>query len=533
MRLPPPEVFGLPKKYIAWRENQDLSIQQILDSKRRVKVQVCPTGFGKSLSSIAAGIILGGKVVVLTSTKGLQSQYMRDFSEIGMVDVRGRNSYMCPAGGGTGSLTCEEGPCTVGFKCDLKHGGCPYYDAVRAASKASLVVTNYSYWFFANEYAEGIGTPNVLVCDEAHDSPDAVANFLTIEFERRDDLLMQILPTIPEHLTIYDWKKWAVQTQNIVEEEMESLADQALMGSERAAKRLKILRRISKQIVSLKSLEPANWVMNVSPMTIAFAPISVANYAQAILLGTIKHVIPTSASVCAKTMEMIGLAMDSCELIEYPHTFPIENRMLIKIPGVRLNAKTTDEGLKDWVGIIDRIIKYRLDRKGIIHTVSYDRRSLVMSMSKYAHIMMTHVTRDAVQKVQEFKRAAPPKVLVSPSMATGWDFPGSLCEYQIIGKIAYPDTRNKITKARCDADPEYAPYIAMQQLVQTCGRGVRSATDRCENFMIDANASWFIPRYELFAPKWFTEAIVERILPPAPPPKIIDKLEETDYAETQ
>jgi len=519
--LPPPEVFGLPKKYTAWRKDQDKSIIQITDSLKHVRVQTSPTGAGKSLSYVTAGILLGGKVVILTVTKGLQSQLMRDFAEIGMVDIRGRNSYLCPASGN--SLTCEEGPCTIGYKCELKIGGCPYFDAVHAATRAKLVVTNYSYWFFANEYAEGIGTPNVLVCDEAHDAPDAVANFLTIEFERRDDLLMQILPTIPEHLDIYDWKKWAVQTQAIITEEVAALADQALLGSERAAKRHKILRRIGKQIESLQSLDPDNWVVNITPFSITFAPINISEYAQTILLGKIRHVIPTSASVCAKTMEMLGLDSEECEFIEYPHTFPRENRMLIRIPGVRLNAKISDTGIRDWVDIIDRIIKYRLDRKGIIHTVSYDRRNLVTSLSRHAGIMMTHSTRDVTEKVREFKAAAPPKVLVSPSMSTGWDFPGSFCEYQIIGKIAYPDTRNKITKARCDADPEYAPYIAMQNLVQPCGRGVRSETDHCENFLIDDNSSWFIPRFSHFAPKWFIDAIIERILPPAPPPKIKDE----------
>jgi len=116
-------------------------------------------------------------------------------------------------------------------------------------------------------------------------------------------------------------------------------------------------------------------------------------------------------------------------------------------------------------------------------------------------------------------------VLVSPAVTTGFDFPYDAAEYQIIGKIAYPDTRNRITKARCDADPEYAPYIAMQQLVQTCGRATRAADDFSENFVIDDTFGWFMKRYHRFAPQWFKESVVSRIFPPDPQ---TNKLEEEE-----
>jgi Rad3-related DNA helicase len=140
--------------------------------------------------------------------------------------------------------------------------------------------------------------------------------------------------------------------------------------------------------------------------------------------------------------------------------------------------------------------------------------------------MLSHKRKDTLEKVKMFKASAPPKILVSPSMTTGWDFPGSECEYQIIGKLAYPDTRSKLVKARMDADDDYAPYVAMQQLIQACGRGVRSLTDRCENFIIDDNIVWFIRRYRKFAPKWFSEAFISRVTAPEPPAKL-EREEET------
>ena len=55
-------------------------------------------------------------------------------------------------------------------------------------------------------------------------------------------------------------------------------------------------------------------------------------------------------------------------------------------------------------------------------------------------------------------------VLVSPSVSTGYDFPGRECEWQFICKVPFPDGRAKIQQAtasgrqriraiRCDANP--------------------------------------------------------------------------------
>lgn len=133
--------------------------------------------------------------------------------------------------------------------------------------------------------------------------------------------------------------------------------------------------------------------------------------------------------------------------------------------------------------------------------------------------MLTHTTKTAINTVASFKMADPPAYLVSPSMTTGWDFPDDECRFQIIGKIAWPDRRNKITDARCKQDDEYAPYIAMQQLVQACGRPVRSMDDWSETFCIDNSIVWFMKYNKRFAPDWFRGAYrISKNVPP--PPKL-------------
>lgn len=525
--MPTPDVLGLPSKFSGWRKNQSDAIYRAVYSEKPVVLPVCPTGFGKSLMYVAASKMLGGKTIILTSTKGLQAQLMRDFSEVGMVEVKGKNSYMCPMTDNT--LTCEDGPCSVGVRCEFKKSVCPYYRAVEDAKNARLVVTNYSFWFYSNKYAEGIGNPGLLVCDEGHDAPASVAGFLTITIPRRDIEIEAYLPKDPETLTIPKWVGWATGRCTELETSYDDLLeefenDPAKKEDTRLLKEAATLRRLISQMQQLKAMTTDNWVCDVTPFEVSFAPIDVRGYCSDLLYGRANKVILTSASVNYKTAQMLGLDETNCEMLEYEHTFPVENRMVVHIRGARMNARATGEDLKEWLYAADSIIRDRLDRKGIFHTTSYARRDFVLGQSNYAAYMLSHDKKDLLQKIFQFKNAKPPAVFVSPAVTTGWDFPYDAAEYQIIGKIAYPDTRNKITKARCEADEEYGAYIAMQQLVQTAGRGTRADDDACENFIIDDNITWFMKKYRKFAPKWFLESMTSRIFPPDPPKSYRERL---------
>jgi Rad3-related DNA helicase len=259
-------------------------------------------------------------------------------------------------------------------------------------------------------------------------------------------------------------------------------------------------------------------VCNVTPFDIQFAPIKVSDVCQAVLFREVPKILLTSGSINYKTGELLGITDDDCTIDEYPHTFPLESRIVYLLKGARMNAKSDGESIQDWLWAADSIIKDRLDRKGIFHTTSYSRRDFVMAHSQYKHHMMSHHKRDVLQMVDEFKSAKAPKVFVSPSVTTGWDFPYQACEFQILGKVPYPDSRNVITAARNEVDPEYGAYIAMQQIVQACGRGTRAEDDHCENFIIDDNfGGWFLKRYGKFAPKWFRDSLTRRMFAPEPP----------------
>lgn len=517
--LPPPAAFGLPAKYEEWRPNQPHAILSMVEGETRFNTTVAPTGFGKSLSYMTAAAMTG-RTVVLTGTKGLQTQLMADFGPspgLKVVDIRGRNSYRCLREPGVG---CDIGPCTIGVTCSLRDNGCLYYDQYRKALRADVIVTNYAYWMTINDHGEGLGRFDLMVCDEAHSMPDTVATYMTVSLDRKDKSVSRILPKGSlHHMSRGEWKEWARIHAGRLSAEIEYRKEQVRMHGYSGMKDVSSFGSIKKLYDGLRKVATLNddWVIDPGDRYVEFAPTWPYSYCEGFLFLGSPRVTLTSASVCAKTLDMAGIEKEYRSITEYPHSFPVENRMLTHIPTIRVNYRTTEAEMRMWLSRIDSIIRGRQDRKGIIHTVSYKRRDFIANHSRYKSLLITHGRRDAEAVVRNFKGLSPPAVLVSPSMSTGWDFPYDDATYQIIGKLSYPDTTSGVTKARTKADPEYAAYVAMQQLVQACGRGVRAQDDVCENLVIDDNIGWFMQRHGEFAPAWFREAYRRSATIPAPP----------------
>jgi Rad3-related DNA helicase len=238
----------------------------------------------------------------------------------------------------------------------------------------------------------------------------------------------------------------------------------------------------------------------------AFSPIWPYRYAGE-LYRDIPKVLLMSATLTEKGLDLAGVPADNREFLSVPSHYPADLTPVSHVNTIRVNYRSTTEDLRQWVTRIDQIIDRRLDRKGIIFTVSYKRRDFLMTESRHGAIMVSHSTGDVIQAVDQFKRASAPRILVSPSVTSGYDFPGRQCDYIIIGKVPYPDTTPKSVRARQEEDPEWASYIAMQTIVQESGRGTRSPGDSCEVMVVDDNWRWFWPKNNQHAPQWFNARV--------------------------
>jgi ATP-dependent DNA helicase DinG len=533
--LPPPVCIGLPERYTDWRPMQQEAIVLAAESSKRFIFQCAPTGFGKSLVYMGQAALAGTRTVILTSTKGLQTQLSVDFGAMGLTDIRGQNAYTCVVAREHGlavDTSVADGPCHSGITCPKKDGGCAYFDQLKVAQRASLVVTNYTYWMHIQAQERNLGEFDLMICDEAHNTPDELSDFLGVELDVADGKRILASPVMGPGASREEWVEWGKFHLMVVKERLETArvsskgkteADSRVM---RDVRELKRMQQVLERIASMQG----DWVIEYEERTIGsgirapkkkvvkFDPIWPMHHAERSLFRGVPKVVMFSATVRPKTAALLGIRDGDYDFLEYPSNFPVERRRVWTIPTVKVGYKTSEGEMQIWLNRIDQIIDARRDRKGIVHTTSFRLRNYILMNSRHRDLIMANDSRNTRDTVEEFKRSRRPMVMISPSLTTGWDFPYAECEYQVVGKIMFPNTQSQIMKARTASDKDYGNYMAMQTLVQACGRGMRAADDQCETFIIDDNIGWFLARYKHFAPDWWLESVQpSRVLPGALP----------------
>ena len=512
---PGPSEFGLPEKFADWRPGQWGAVQRILDSPKRFFVLCMPTGGGKSPLAMAAAVLSGKRSVFLTSTRGLADQYQNDFGEMSC-DIRGMGNYRCVR---TEDLkisrftTVADAPCQMGYKCPARTDlSCEYHARYRQAQKSPIVVTNFSCWMYdAMKESGGIHIPrweyevnrehglgdtdprtpiDMLICDEADLAGGWVSKYVGVDISRSECLALRLV--WPDAgLVLNDWHGWAAELVDElgarVKAMEKSIRERARAGRGDAwSAEYRMLRDFQRKLQRLATIQADDdWVLDErmsedagagrSLKAIRFEPLMPGRYAEQVLWRGVEKVVLMSATVRPKTANLLGIGTDEMEFAEYPSTFDPKRRPVIFVPSIMMNFRNEqdDKLMHLHLARVDQIIKGRLDRKGVIHAVSYRRAEFIRDNSEYGQYMIVHNSHNRTEAVERFKSAAAPCILVSPSVDTGYDFSGELARYVIIAKIPFASTQDKVVKARQERDPEYGLFIAAQTVVQMSGRAVR------------------------------------------------------------
>jgi len=437
MTLTPPDLGFNAALFPEYRAHQ-LDIAMALTEHKRFSLLSAPTGAGKSLIYLTAAKLLGARTLILTGTKGLQEQLMSDFSDAGMVDIRGQSNYRCVAldrslrdfgkrGGG-----CDEGPCHAGVYCALRHeGGCHYYDAQDAARHAQIVVTNYAYWMTLGRYSDphAIGEFDLLVLDEAHTAPDHLSSFCAVSFdsEKVNALLGLRLPAVSEGLPV--WVDWARSSLTVAIRRTKEAQDD-IKKAQGSARGLAVHRVLSLTDIArgLERLAGAGRWLNADAATrdahmpgadtdwvaeafktkhssgIRFTPVWAHAYAEPVIFRGIPKIVLVSATLTRDVGKYLGIAPEEMDYREVRSSFDPRRRPLIYVPTVRVDRSMNEGAKRLWMNRIDKVISTRLDRKGIIHTrcIAPHHRVLTANLE---WVRADSVTRG--QRLAAFDESAP------------------------------------------------------------------------------------------------------------------------------
>lgn len=435
---------------------------------------------------------------------------------MGLLEVKGRSNYWCKAtevGGefydGNLASSVEHGPCQYGHTCSLRQLGCTYYDLTRRAKSERIVLLNYDLWFSSNIFSEGMGTFPLVLADEVHEAANKLSSALTIVLPAAWEATMGVWLPVRSKDPVH-WAKWAANALPVVSVRHRQLKEE-IRGQKKPSTKLKttlnVLYKAEAALQRLASIDK-DWLVIQTDSSMTFAPIWVDRYTEALLFKSAAKVVMASATVRPGIFKLLGIDPAQADFHDYPSLFPPANRPIYFWPVARMKYEMDGDDVIALINAVDSILEQRLDRKIIIHSVSFARQKLFLRYSRFRHLMLANRRGEDIEEfVKKFKRVQGPCIMVSPSVGTGYDFPGRECMTVIIPKVPFADISHPLQQARAREDPTIGLYEAAMDLVQYAGRHIRSDTDRGETFILDSTFNLFRQAHKYMIPSWVWEAV--------------------------
>jgi len=529
-----------------FREHQSEAIEFAVNSNKPVVALRAPCGSGKSL--IGACIIqLYGDGIYLAHSKALQEQIISDHPEF--LILKGRNNYQCAQ---YPNLMCDECPhvnvsqCkhSVRNKCTCEEHGeerrklglpipcnglvkdcedcvpkclfpCPYLVEKAKVNKHPLRVLNYHYFMLECNYGGVFRDKPVVICDEADKLDDILLGFIELSISDKEIKLYRL----PSPHTLYktacenglkSWKGWAgkslARMKDIIGDMPESTSKKEFEYA------TNFLNKLKKFI----SLVDETWRLTIGRNRYgefwSFKPVWVTpemttEYFRKHIGRKLVLMSATLKAPLALSKE-IGIPVDEIDYMEIDSLFPANNCPIHLEPVASLSRKNLKEEMPKIVDKINQILAKHKSDKGLLHAQTYTIAKFIMEHCNNSGRLITHKMKNRGEMLKEFIESDRPLVLVSPSMGRGISLNDNRCRFIIIAKAPYPDLSDAQINARLYGSGGAGKYwysaTTVSAIEQSIGRGVRSADDYCEVYIIDGNVVRLISQNrKLFSKQFF------------------------------
>lgn len=525
--------------FAAWRKYQREAVDKLVNTDKKFCILDAPTGSGKSLVAMSLAKLMNGRVYYLVGTKNLQEQLIRDFD--GMALLKGRSNFRCLIK----DVDCSS--CLYGYAkktCPRKEE-CPYYSHKAKAQQSKFVVFNYPMFLTNQTFAGDFPPADLIICDEAHLLESALMNFISITFDHEffNDLGLSFPGKAGREDYVIGGKEKSAANYNASDEDRRQYVFDRINEAEKIAskrygklagqmqmklyadeephvldvKECKGLESKLKKIKFFKSLyDEDTWIMdyNINQYDwhndfISFKPLKVDKFSDYIFAWADKILLMSATMPHTKIISnSLGINPKDIARLSIPSTFKRENRPVIFKPIGRMSYPY-------WEETIEKIIKFLMDycskhkEKILIHTVNYRITSAIMSagFALDYDIHFHETASDRAMSLEQFKKAEPPAMMVTPSMESGIDLPGDLCRTQFILKVPYLSLADKQVKERMAIDHDWYMSSTINRLVQASGRIVRSEDDYGTTYILDECFADLIKYNKKFFPAWFLESV--------------------------
>ena len=215
-----------------------------------------------------------------------------------------------------------------------------------------------------------------------------------------------------------------------------------------------------------------------------------------------------SGTILDKTLfaTLNGIDVERSVYYSAPSPFPLENRKIYYMPLGKMSYAKKEETFKSYVPFFTKVLKKYSGVKGIIHTNSFELSKWIEDSIKDSRLVF-HTSANKEEMLRHHFTSEKPTVIVSPSVSTGVSFDHEKSRFQVIAKIPYPSLASQKNKMRQKTYPEWYSWKTVAELIQACGRSVRSHTDYADTIIIDGSFSDVLKFSSHFMPSWFQDSI--------------------------
>jgi ATP-dependent DNA helicase DinG len=502
-------------------------VKSSIDSGKKFIMIDAPTGVGKSYAAIMVAewyrkeITKGAKTDIVTNTKILQDQYVKDFSFA--ANLKGKNNYWCR----TQSMGC--GDAQVINKANEKRCTiCPHKIAQSKFLKSPLSLANFHLVTAYSMYSPEMmleRNSKLLIIDEAHAFEETFCDFIMSTYSERSLKILDIWQDWMERdldgiSSLSELSEW---TAGVLVPLLESKANELLDDAKETTAKKKKIELIKKadhvdksmckynRFVNDKANYKTNWTFEkdldqYGKTRIIVEPIWGNIYLKEMFWDQYDHVILMSGTLLDRELFSFIMGIDDSEstYLALPCPFKAEARPVIYLRFGKMSYYNKKETFARAVPIIKKILEKNHENKGIIHTSTYELSKWIKESIKDKRLIF-HDSLTREKSLSDHLTSKLETVLISPSMINGVDLKDELSRFQVILKVPFPNLMSTKIKKRLDTRPEWYNWKTLVDLLQAYGRSIRNDDDWAETYILDECFDQILENKNV--PQYFLDAL--------------------------
>lgn len=419
----------------------------------------------------------------LTVSKSLQDQYKNLFNDA-MV-LKGKSNYTCDV---DPHYEVEVAPCL--YLKNLKEScistnRCPYYNARAETLISKFSALNYSMFLSLPAHVK---RKEYIICDEASELEDEMVkrysrtlNFLIL---KKLGISTTSIP-ISNYSKFYTWLCDLILklTDEVKEYQSKFKKKKEISVSER--QRYVLLKSMCLSLQStIDTWNDCEYLIEKHQDSVTLKPLKVDNLTKSIFNFGEKILLMSATIIDHKNFAKT-LGITDYEYIEIDSSFDPKNAPIFASTKLKLNYKNLKESLPTLAKQVKEICNHHTDVKGIIHTHTMEITNYLRDNLKDSRLLFRREGMTNEQIIKQHIESPNNTILVSPSLAFGVDLKDDLARFQIIMKAAYMPLGDERIKRLFKEDPNWYQNKMLNNVIQACGRGVRSKTDKCVTYILD------------------------------------------------